>query len=135
MERIVKIKSLIYMFIGLSLAFTAQSQDAASDDIKSRIQPLGKVHVAGAKAETASAGPRSGTQVYNKACIACHSVGVLGAPKPNDAAAWAPRISQGFDTMWQHAIKGYNAMPPRGTCGDCTDDEIKAAIEHMIEGI
>lgn len=127
-------KSLLYVFVGLSLAFVAQSQDAATDDIKSRIQPLGKVHIAGAKAETA-AGPRSGAQVYNKSCVACHGVGVLGAPKPNDAADWAPRISQGFDTMWQHAIKGFNAMPPMGTCGDCSDDEIKAAIEHMIEGI
>jgi cytochrome c5 len=134
-ERIVKIKNVIYIFVGLSLAFAAQSQDAASDDIKSRIQPLGKVHVSGAKAETAASGPRSGTQIYNKACIACHSVGVLGAPKFQNAGDWTPRISQGFDTLWQHAIKGFNAMPPKGTCGDCTDDEIKAAIEHMIEGI
>ncbi|MDP5029065.1 MAG: cytochrome c5 family protein [Paraglaciecola sp.] len=123
------------MVVGLSLTFVAHSQDAASDDIKSRILPIGKVHVAGAKAETASAGPRSGAQIYGKACVACHGVGVLGAPKLHDAADWAPRISQGFDTMWQHAIKGFNAMPPKGTCGDCTDDEIKAAIEHMIEGI
>lgn len=135
MEKYVKIRNLIYMVVGLSLAFAAQSQDASSDDLKSRIQPIGKVHIAGAKAETASTGPRSGEQIYNKACVACHSVGVLGAPKLHDAADWTPRIAQGFDTMWQHAIKGFNAMPPKGTCGDCSDDEIKAAIEHMIEGI
>lgn len=130
-----KIKSLMCLCVSVFLAFATQSQEVASDDIKSRIQPLGKVHVAGAKAETASAGPRSGVQVYNKSCVACHSVGVLGAPKLQDSADWAPRISKGLDTLVEHAIKGFNAMPPKGTCGDCSDDEIKAAIEHMIEGI
>lgn len=130
-----KIKSLLCVFLSVFVVFAAQTQEMSNDDIKSRIQPLGKVHVAGAKAETASTGPRSGELIYNKTCVACHSVGVLGAPKLHDAADWAPRISQGFDTMWQHAIKGFNAMPPKGTCSDCTDDEIKATIEYMIEGI
>jgi cytochrome c5 len=44
-------------------------------------------------------------------------------------------MEKGFDTVWQNAIKGIGGMPPMGTCGDCSDDEIKAAIEHMIEGI
>lgn len=123
------------MVLSVFFVMSAQTQEMSSDDIKTRIQPLGKVHVAGAKAESASTGPRSGDQIYNKACVACHSVGVLGAPKLHDAADWSPRIAQGFDTMWQHAIKGFNAMPPKGTCADCSDDEIKAAIEYMIEGI
>lgn len=130
-----KIKRILCLFMCVFFVFAAQTQEMESDDLKLRIQPLGKVHVAGAKAETASAGPRSGDQIYNKACVACHGVGVLGAPKLHDAADWNPRISTGFDTMWQHAIKGFNAMPPKGTCGNCTDDEIKAAIEYMIEGI
>ncbi|KXI29788.1 c-type cytochrome [Paraglaciecola hydrolytica] len=130
-----KIKSLMCLFVSVFLTFAAQTQEAASDDIKSRIQPLGKVHVAGAKPETSSAGPRSGAQVYNKSCVACHSVGVLGAPKLHDAADWGPRMSKGIDTLVEHGIKGFNAMPPKGTCGDCSDDEIKAAIEYMIEGL
>jgi cytochrome c5 len=134
-EKIVKIKSLMCLFVSVFLAFAAQTQEVASDDIKSRIQPLGKVHIAGAKAESAASGPRSGAQIYSKSCVACHSVGVLGAPKLHDAADWGPRISKGFDIMLGHAIKGFNAMPPKGTCGDCSDDEIKAAIEHMIEGL
>ena len=134
-EKIVKIKSLMCLCVSAFLAFAAQTQELAADDIKSRIQPLGKVHVAGAKAESAASGPRSGTQIYNKSCVACHSVGVLGAPKFQDAADWSPRISKGIDTLLEHALKGFNAMPPKGTCGDCSDDEIKAAIEHMIEGI
>ena len=130
-----KIKSLMCLVVSVFLAFSAQTQETASDDLKARIQPLGKVHVAGAKAETAAAGPRSGAQVYSKSCVACHSVGVMGAPKLHDAADWSPRIAKGLDTMLEHAIKGFNAMPPKGTCGDCSDDEIKAAIEHMIEGV
>jgi cytochrome c5 len=130
-----KMKSVLWLAMGVFLAFSSNSQEASKDDIQARIQPLGKVHVSCAKAETAAAGPRSGLQVYAKACVACHSVGVLGAPKLQDAADWAPRMAQGLDVMLGHAIKGYNAMPPKGTCGDCSDDEIKAAIEHMIEGL
>ncbi|ABG38604.1 MAG: cytochrome c5 family protein [Alteromonadaceae bacterium] len=136
MEKIVKRKFLLCMFLGLASIFTANAAVNSDDEIKSRIAPVGKVHVAGAKAETASAGgPRSGADVYGAACVACHSSGVLGAPKFQNAADWAPRLEKGFDTVWQNAINGINAMPPRGTCADCSDDEIKAAIEHMTEGL
>lgn len=121
--------------MGVFSVLAVQAQEMSDDDIKARIQPVGKVHVAGAQAESASSGPRSGADVYTKACVACHSVGVLNAPKLNDAADWAPRLEKGFDTVWQNAIKGIGGMPPMGTCADCSDDEIKAAIEHMIEGI
>ena len=61
---------------------------------------------------------------------------MLGAPKLQDAADWQPRLDEkGFDTVWQNDINGINAMPPMGTCGDCSNDDIKAAIEYMIEGI
>ena len=59
----------------------------------------------------------------------------LNAPKFQDVADWTPRMTKGFDTVWQNAINGIGAMPPMGTCGDCSNDDIKAAIEHMIEGI
>ncbi|WP_425456696.1 c-type cytochrome [Catenovulum sediminis] len=110
--------------------------DMSDEAIKERIKPIGSVHVAGENASAASAGgARSGEQVYNASCTACHSVGVMGAPKPNVAADWNARIEQGFDTMLDHAINGFNAMPPKGTCMDCSDDEIKAAIEYMISDI
>lgn len=130
-----KFKAFLCVFISVFVVFNAQTQEMTDEEIKSRIQPIGKVHIAGAQAVTASSGPRSGSDIYVKACIACHSVGVLNAPKLQDAADWAPRMEQGFDTVWQNAIKGIGAMPAMGTCGDCSDDEIKAAIEHMIEGI
>lgn len=129
-------KILLCLFVGLASVFAAHAQVDSDDAIKSRIEPVGEVYIAGAKAQSAAAsGPRSGTDVYNKACVACHSSGVLGAPKLQDAGDWSPRLEKGFDAVWQNAINGINAMPPRGTCGDCSDEEIKAAIEHMIEGI
>ena len=130
-----KFNVFLCICVSVFSVFSAQTQEMTDDEIKARIEPIGKVHVAGAKAEVAASGPRSGVDIYNKACVACHSVGVLNAPKLQNAADWAPRLEKGFDTVWQNAINGIGGMPPKGTCADCSDDEIKAAIEHMIEGI
>lgn len=135
MEKFVKVKAFLCVCLSVFIGLNVQAQEMTEDAIKARIQPIGKVHVAGAKAEVASTGPRAGSEIYNKACVACHSVGVLNAPKLQDAADWAPRMEKGFDVVWQNAINGIGGMPPMGTCSDCSNDEIKAAIEHMIEGI
>lgn len=132
-----KLKALLSVLVGSLVMFAVQAQDMSEDDISKRIKPVGSVHVAGAQAESAAdAGPRSGADIYTASCAACHSVGVLGAPKFQVAADWTPRIDEkGFDTVLQNAINGIGGMPPKGTCGSCSDDDIKAAIEHMIEGI
>ena len=130
-----RFKAFLCICMGVFGVLAVQAQEMSEDDIKARIQPVGKVHIAGAKAEVTSTGPRAGSDIYTKACVACHSVGVLNAPKLQDAADWSPRLEKGFDVVWQNAINGIGAMPPMGTCSDCSDDEIKAAIEHMIEGI
>lgn len=132
-----KFKVLLGVSALLFGAVSLNAQEASDDEIAERIKPYGSVHVAGAAAASAAAaGPRSGADIYNQACVACHGAGVLGAPKLNDAADWQPRLDEkGFDTVWQNAIDGINAMPPMGTCGDCSNDDIKAAIEYMIEGI
>jgi cytochrome c5 len=75
---------------------------------------------------------RSGEAVYNGPCKTCHEAGVAGAPKLGDKAAWAPRIATGMDALMASATNGKNAMPPKGTCMDCTDAELKAAVEYMI---
>ena len=53
-----------------------------------------------------------------------------------DAAAWAPRIAQGLDTLRQHAIEGYSGtmgyMPPKGGRLDLSDEEIYASIDYML---
>ena len=130
-----KFKAFLCICVGVFSVLTVQAQEMTEDDIKARIQPIGKVHIAGVTAEVASSGPRTGSEIYAKTCVACHSVGVLNAPKFQNAADWAPRLEKGFDVVWQNALKGIGGMPPMGTCGDCSDNEIKAAIEHMIEGL
>jgi len=105
-----------------------------------RIQPLGQVYLEGdidvnaikAPVKTA-AKARSGEQIYTTTCASCHSVGVLGAPKFGNKADWAPRVKRGIADLVKVAITGTGAMPPRGTCMDCSDDELKAAIEHMTK--
>ncbi|WP_370545312.1 cytochrome c5 family protein [Glaciecola sp. MH2013] len=114
---------------------SVNAQETTDQDLLDRIKPVGKVHVAGA-APAAAAGPRTGKQIYDAACVACHTSGVLGAPKLQVAADWQPRLDEkGFDQVWKNAVNGINAMPAMGTCGDCSEDDIKVAIEYMIEGI
>ncbi len=126
-----KVQKLLAIAVAAGALFFVQ----ADEDIAERIKPYGQVKVAGAVA-AAAAGPKSGKDIYNQACTACHAGGVLGAPKTQVAADWKPRLDEkGFDTVWQNAINGINAMPPMGTCGSCSDDDIKAAIEYMIEGV
>lgn len=130
-------KAIIAVFVA-SCCFIAMSfAQESTSELENRIKPIGKVNIAGAApAGAAVAGPRSGEDIYKTACTACHAVGVLGAPKTQVAADWQPRLdAKGYDQVWKNAINGINAMPPMGTCGDCTEDDIKAAIDYMIEGI
>jgi cytochrome c5 len=73
-----------------------------------------------------------GKQVFDSTCMACHATGVAGAPKLGDKAAWAPRLGQGLDTLVQHAIKGKNAMPPKGGNTSLSDAQVRAAVEFMV---
>lgn len=119
-----------------STAYAIEVSEQERAEIAERIAPVGSIYLDGeAPVETASnepSGPRSGDQVYNTFCMACHSTGVAGAPMAGDAAAWEPRVAQGMETLTTHAINGFNGMPAKGTCMDCSDEEIVAAIEHML---
>ncbi len=77
--------------------------------------------------------PRSGEAIYNQVCTMCHSIGVAGAPKFGNAGDWAPRSAKGYDELLASALRGLNAMPPRGTCSQCSDEEILNAIKYMVE--
>lgn len=76
-----------------------------------------------------------GADLYERVCIACHGTGVAGAPMPGDPAAWGPRLALGPDRLLQTAIAGKGAMPPRGSCGSCSDDELRTAIEYMTSNL
>jgi cytochrome c5 len=74
----------------------------------------------------------SGEDTYKAACAACHATGAAGSPKFGDKAAWAPRIAQGNDALYNSALKGKGAMPPKGGRMDMADDVIKAAVDYMV---
>ncbi len=73
-----------------------------------------------------------GKQVFDSTGMACHATGVAGAPKLGDKAAWAPRLGQGLDTLVEHALKGKNAMPPKGGNASLSDAQVRAAVEFMV---
>jgi cytochrome c5 len=83
----------------------------------------------------ANAGKADGKKVFDATCVACHGAGIAGAPKVGDKASWEPRIKQGKDTLYEHAIKGFQGkagmMPPKGG-SSASDDEIKAAVDYMV---
>jgi cytochrome c5 len=85
----------------------------------------------------AAAVPTSGPEVYEQACATCHGAGIAGAPRAGDAAAWGPRLAQGQDVLYQHAIEGFQGkagvMPPKGGRTDLSDELVRAAVDHMIE--
>lgn len=91
---------------------------------------------AGAIATPAVAGNNeAGKNLFNSACTACHTAGIAGAPKVGDKAAWAPRIAQGTNTLYEHAIKGFQGkagvMPPKGG-STAPDADVKAAVDYMV---
>lgn len=128
--------SAISVLFALNISAASIQDDMSREAIAERIKPIGKHYVAGeSSASEDSSGPRSGEQVYNTYCTACHTSGVMGAPKQNNADDWQPRLDQGMETVLKHAVDGFNAMPPKGTCSDCSEDEIQAAIDFMIKEI
>jgi len=132
-------KKLTVAFALLSFTVLAQTatdpKDQALEEMKARIAPVGSVYLAGSEPVAAApTGPRTGEQVYSTTCIACHGSGALGAPVKRHAD-WKPRLAQGMETLHKHAIEGIRSMPPKGTCADCSDDEILSAIKFMTEGV
>ena len=105
-----------------------------------RIQPVAKVCfeddevcdvTARAAGPAAGDGPRDGKAVYNAVCQTCHAAGLLGSPILGDAGAWGPRISKGKETLYTHAINGFNAMPAKGGA-DIPDEEVQNAVDYMV---
>lgn len=74
-----------------------------------------------------------GKEIYDTKCFTCHASGVAGAPKFGDKAAWEPRVAKGMDEIMKIVIGGKGAMPPKGTCMDCSDEDLKKSVEYMIE--
>ena len=112
----------------------------ADGEIVARIKPVGELVVASAATVANGVIPTAkaadGKATYDKACMACHAAGVAGAPKLADKANWAPRIAQGNDTLYTHALKGFTGkkgmMPPKGGNMSLADADVKAAVDYMV---
>ena len=115
--------------VSASHADVATTRDAL---IRQNTAPVGQVDVAGASAAPVAAAAMSGEERYKASCSFCHDSGAAGSPKLGSKPIWAPRIAKGEDTLVDHAIHGFNAMPPKGMCPTCSDAEIRAAVEYMI---
>lgn len=112
--------------------------DKQKKEIDARTKPVGTLclegdSTCGAAVAAAGGKPKSGEEVYTSTCHTCHDAGVGGAPKLGDKAAWKERLAQGPNTLHDHAIAGIRAMPPKGTCMSCSDDEIKEAVDYILK--
>lgn len=151
--------TLIGVIIVVLARVVTQSFQPANDSdetaIAARVAPVGSVNTSGqiitlagsapatgpaaAAPATAAAAANPGEATYNKICFACHAQAVAGAPKLGDAAAWEPRIATGLDTLYKHAIEGFQGetglMPPKGGAPDIVDEDVKAAVDYMVHAV
>lgn len=126
-----------------SMAYAAN--DMSPEAIDARTKPVGSVYTAAdlegivdittADDSGEPAAPRSGEAVYTASCSVCHGTGVAGAPIKGNAEQWASHVAKGRDTLIKHALEGFNAMPARGACGNCSDEEVTNAVDYMLDAI
>ncbi|CAM3739987.1 c-type cytochrome [Castellaniella denitrificans] len=119
---------LLVNLVGASIRTGAGSDGQSEEAIARRIQP-----VAGFKLVDADAPKvlKTGEQVFQSTCSACHGTGVAGAPKFGDKDAWAKYIKQGYEELVKNAIHGINAMPPKGGNASLDDFEVARAVVYM----
>lgn len=123
---------LLYFLAQVVSSNTASAASSAQteEQIVERLRP-----VAGFEMGATSKGPKTGEEVFNSLCTACHLAGVAGAPKMGDAGAWGPRIAQGADTLFKHAMEGFTGktgtMPAKGGNSALSDLEIQRAVVFM----
>jgi cytochrome c5 len=96
--------------------------------------PAAAAPAAAPAAVAAAPAAGGGEALYKQACAVCHAAGVAGAPKFGDKAAWAARVGLGLDGLTASAIKGKNAMPPKGG-STASDADIKAAVGYMLAAV
>ena len=136
--------ALAMIFIGYK-SLTSHSNDSSKNDMMldnaalERIKPVGEVRIDSsnmvASAETIETVERSGEEIYNSKCAGCHTSGIMGAPKYASLSDWSSRIDLGLDKLTASAIAGKGGMPARGTCMDCSDDEIKVTVQYILDSL
>ena len=119
----------------ISLLMSNKSDGTSSnamvvDNSQQNTQPVAQVAVA--DESPASSGSISAEKIVQANCAMCHAAGLMNAPKIGDAGQWAPRIAQGKETLISHAINGIRTMPAKGGNAALSDEEVAAAVVHMV---
>jgi cytochrome c5 len=136
---------VVARIIAANTSVAARQDDPMYEQqVEARIHPFARDAVAGednAALVVPTAEPTTATDlpaetVFQQGCIACHGAGIAGAPKLGDKAAWAPRIAQGKDVLYQHALQGFQGkngvMPAKGGRADFTDQSVMNAVDYMV---
>ena len=125
----------------ISLLFTSLfiTSDSYEDEVRKRLgllKDLPVVAMLGMSTDE-SDGPigRSGEAVYNQGCAACHTAGLAGAPMFANLDQWTDRTSKGLEVLTANAYNGYNAMPAKGMCIDCSQLEIERSVQYMLDAL
>jgi len=125
-----------------SLTADVAFADTVEAGIIERIHKVGSVCIEGdncaagsSTAAVAAVSSGGGAEEnYKKTCSTCHAIGVAGAPKLGDTASWEPRIAKGMGVLYSSVINGMPpGMPAKGMCFTCSDDELKAIVDYMVE--
>ena len=118
---------------------SSNSETMVENSVLERIKPVGEVRIDTstqvASAEIVETAERSGEEIYNSKCAGCHTSGVMGSPKFASLEDWAPRIDLGLEKLTLSAISGKGGMPAKGTCMDCTDNDIKITVQYMLDSL
>lgn len=130
--------------------YEGEQSAARQAAIEERLQPVADVYAgetgraaAQAAAEEAAAsaepqvafeGSTDGEMIYNRVCAACHDSGAAGAPTLQ-AGDWSDRLPKGRETLLDHAINGFNAMPARGGRSDLSDEQVAASVDYMLDQV
>ena len=118
---------------------SSNSETMVENSVLERIKPVGEVRIDTstqvASAEIVETAVRSGEEIYNSKCAGCHTSGVMGAPKYASLEDWAPRVDLGLEKLTLSAIAGKGGMPAKGTCMDCSDNDIKITVQYMLDSL
>ena len=136
--------ALAMIFIGYK-SLSSYSDDSSHSEmmvdkgVLERIKPIGEVRIDSstmvASADSTETAERSGEEIYNGKCAGCHTSGIMGAPKYASLTDWTSRIDLGLDKLTASAIAGKGGMPARGTCMDCSDNDIKVTVQYMLDSL
>ena len=129
----------LFPFIFISLTSFVVMSDSYEDEVRKRLGLLKNIPAVSmpgmADSETPESEGRTGQAVYDQGCAACHTAGLAGAPMLGNLAQWEETTSKGLELLTNNAYSGYNAMPAKGMCMDCSETEIERSVQYMLDAL